>query len=129
MTTLSPKAIRAGKARDLLIAAGMSAHIRPITREANEIAGDDDAKYMAHVMDQIAGHMAAKATVAVQRQLATLCARDNCLRYLIGRLTQNQKAVLEQIVTDIEEMTTEGYASAYIAHYLQRTYPKGLNNG
>jgi hypothetical protein len=48
-----PFYIRSGKARDMLVAAGLGFLVIPICSEAKRIAGDDHAAYMAYVQQQI----------------------------------------------------------------------------
>ena len=55
--TQSPYVIRAGKARDLLVAHRMGAQVRVITYDAERYARNDDTKYMAYVYAKIAQHL------------------------------------------------------------------------
>lgn len=78
--TQSSFVVRAGKARDLLIARKMGAQVRIITYDAGRYAQGDDTKYMAYVYARIAQHLNGLSAVFFDEavQVAADMIRDGC---------------------------------------------------
>lgn len=109
MTNPNPLVARAGKARDLLVAAGMGDQVRIITFDASKFAGSDDVAYLRYVQQKIDERKTAKET------------RARLLRYF-DELSPFAQKMVADLIQDMVEITEDGGNSADVARYIRRNY-------
>lgn len=110
MTNPNPLVARAGKARDMLVQAGMGDQVRIVTFDASKFAGSDDEAYLRYVQQKIDEHKATKEH------------RARLLRYF-DKLSPFEQKMFADMAQDIAEMTEEGQEHAQAMRYIRRTYP------